>query len=38
MVAEGRIIISREYIIENTRRNRLDYHSRTSRFIKRNKK
>jgi hypothetical protein len=30
--------VSREYRIGNTTRNRLDYHSRTSRFIKRNKK
>jgi hypothetical protein len=28
--------IPREYRIRNTTRNRLDYHSRTSRFIKRN--
>jgi hypothetical protein len=35
MVSEGRRRIPQEFRIENTTRNRLNYHSRTSRFIKR---
>jgi hypothetical protein len=38
MVSEGRSRNPRGYRIGNTTRNRLDCHSRTSGFIKRNKK
>jgi hypothetical protein len=38
MVSEGRRVIPQEFRIGNTTRNTLDYHSRTSQFIKRNKK